>query len=524
VARCVFALCIAKEGFVQLSKQTYAEYLEERYGIDGNGPLTDFVSRRDGRLLLGDRVDLNALAERYGAPLEVAFLPQIGAQVQRMEAWAEQARAETGYAGEFVYAYATKANFAAEVVRTALEAGAHYETSATADAFIARNLFRAGVLPADRLVFCNGSKEPSYLEAIIALRSEGCELVTPILDDLDELEVLSASALPLQFGVRERAPHRAHPGNNRFGLSQAEIALAAERLAGGPHRLAVYHAMAGSQIENLEAWLDALTLSLEAYCSLRRRVPTLRYFNFGGGMPTSAYDLGFRFDYPGFMRRLMERVQQVCARFDVPVPDLVGEFGRYTVASHSVYLFEVGQVKRGEAGTPDWFLINGSLMVSLPDSVLVDGQQFVVLPLDGWDAPAQEARLAGRRTCDSDDFYPRPGDAPLTLPSATRGSVVAIFGAGAYQQMISGRGGAHHCLSPEPRRILIEERDGALVVHDQPAQSLATINRLLGYAPAPRRVPAPSPVAARSRATAPSRASLRLAAPRRFSRGQRRAA
>ena len=32
------------------------------------------------------------------------------------------------------------------------------------------------------------------------------------------------------------------------------------------------------------------------------------------------------------------------------MPDLVGEFGRYTVATHSVFLIEVGATKAGAAG------------------------------------------------------------------------------------------------------------------------------------------------------------------------------
>ena len=500
-----------------MNKQTFAEYLEERYDIVSDGPVTDFVSRRDGRLLLGDRIDLSALAERYDAPLEIAYCPQITTQVRRMQSWAEEARQLENYTGAFVYAYATKANFGAEVVRTALQAGAHYETSATADVFIARQLWREGVLPQDRLICCNGSKEPGYLEGIAALRHDGCTNVIPILDDVEEFDVLSASSLPMQFGVRERAPHREHLGNNRFGLSAAEIDAIASRINHSQHQLVVYHAMAGSQMEDSAGWLDALTVSLEAYCRLRQRVHTLRYFNFGGGMPTSAYDLGFAFDYLGFLRLLMARVHEVCARYDVPVPDLIGEFGRYTVASHSVYLFEVGQVKRGEGDEPDWYLINGSLMVSLPDSVLVDGQQFVMLPLDRWDAPVRPVRLAGRRTCDSDDFYPRPDTAPLMLPEDGRGLVVAIFGVCAYQQMISGRGGEHHCLRPEPRRIVLEERAGELVVRDQSQQSLASITRLLGYPATPRRAPAATPTPA---TRAPQRIAPMRPTPRRFARAR----
>jgi arginine decarboxylase len=218
-------------------------------------------------------------------------------------------------------------------------------------------------------------------------------------------------------------------------------------------------------------------------------VPTLHSFNFGGGTPTSAYTLNFAFDYAGFLRRLMEQIAATCAIFDVPQPDVIGEFGRYTVASHSVYLLEVGAVKNSQATEASgagvqaepWYLINGSLMVSLPDALIVDGQQFVVLPLDRWEAPAQGVRLGGRRTCDSDDFFPRPSEPALVLPEDGQGLVLAILGVGAYQQMISGRGGAHHCLSPEMRRIIVEQDGDALVVREVAPQSLGAIMGLLGY-------------------------------------------
>jgi arginine decarboxylase len=476
-----------------LSKQTYLDYVQNRYGIESEGMLTDFLSRRDKRLLLADRIDLSAMAERYGAPLEISYCPLITEQIERMQGFAAVAREQSGYAGEFLYAYATKANFAEEVVRTALAAGAHYETSATADVLIAHYLWRQGMLPESRYLFCNGSKEEGYIDAIVAMRQAGYERIVPIVDSLEELEVLiERCQQPLLLGVRER--HAAdsvdpkHRGGERFGLTQAEIALVAARIAGTPHQLVVYHAMVGSQIEDMEGWMARLARSAANYCQLRRRVPTLHAFNFGGGMPTSAYTLNFGFDYAGFLRRLMEQIAATCTIFDVPQPDVIGEFGRYTVASHSVYLLEVGAVKNGQAADASsagqaepWYLINGSLMVSLPDALIVEGQQFVVLPLDRWEAPAQGVRLGGRRTCDSDDFFPRPSDPALVLPEDGQGLVLAILGVGAYQQMISGRGGAHHCLSPEMRRIIVEQDGDALVVREVAPQSLGAIMGLLGY-------------------------------------------
>jgi arginine decarboxylase len=479
-----------------LKQQTYADYIRDRIGFDGEGDVTDFLTREDGQLMLGGRVNLTELARSHGAPLEVVYTPQITAQVERMRGWAEQARAAAEYEGRFLYAYATKANFAAEAVQTALRAGVHYETSAAADVVIAHSLFRQGVLPADRLICCNGSKEPNYLDAIRALRLDGCERVVPVLDDLAELEALLDTPAPLMFGVRERAAGNrdgTHPGNDRFGLTAAEIGRAAERIAGTGHRLVLYHAMIGSQVEDEAHFLATLRASVVNYARLRRVVPTLRYFNFGGGVPTSGYRLGFAFDYAGFLARLMATIRDTCAAYDVPVPDLIGEFGRYTVATHSVLLLEVGATKAGADGQPDWYLVNGSMMVSLPDSVLVDGQEFVILPLDGWERPAREARLAGRRTCDSDDVYPRPHRAPLVLPEFGDGLTLAVCGVGAYQQMISGRGGAHHCLSPEPARVVVSEHEGRLVSRYVPQQDQATIMRLLGYQPQVAHAPAARP-------------------------------
>jgi arginine decarboxylase len=100
-------------------------------------------------------------------------------------------------------------------------------------------------------------------------------------------------------------------------------------------------------------------------------------------------------------------------------------------------------------------------------------------------------RLAGRRTCDSDDVYPRPDAPPLMLPDVGAGLVIAVCGVGAYQQMISGRGGAHHCLSPEPTRVIISQVNGRLISRVVPQQDQATIMQLLGYGGQPAVVTLP---------------------------------
>jgi arginine decarboxylase len=136
----------------------YMDHLRPR--VDPAGRLNDFLSLRDGRLFFGDTIDLLAEVEQYSAPLEISFCPQITRRVHEMQHLFDAARRQTGYPGAFLYAYATKANFAEEVIRTAVAAGAHYETSSAFDVRIATQLRASGVLPSDRYIFCNGSKEP----------------------------------------------------------------------------------------------------------------------------------------------------------------------------------------------------------------------------------------------------------------------------------------------------------------------------------------------------------------------------
>ena len=49
---------------------------------------------------------------------------------------------------------------------------------------------------------------------------------------------------------------------------------------------------------------------------------------------------------------------------------------------------------------PTWYLLDGSIMVALPDILIVKGQHFVTLPLNHLAAEAGPVVLGGRRTCD----------------------------------------------------------------------------------------------------------------------------
>jgi Arginine decarboxylase (spermidine biosynthesis) len=249
-------------------------YADRLAGLaDSEGRLNEFIRLRDGKLVFADQIDLLETVRQYGSPLEISYCPQITHRVQAMQDIFARAIAQTGYQGQAHYAYATKANFAEEVVRTAIRAGAHYETSSAFDVRIAQRLWQDGILPSDRFIFCNGSKEKAYIDAIIGLRRAGFDKVVPIIDDLDEFEQLLTCPEPLLLGVRERKDEGdleegATYGYDRFGLLPEEMEELAKRLAGTKHKLILYHAMVGSQLEDSHFFSKEIIELVAGLCSI----------------------------------------------------------------------------------------------------------------------------------------------------------------------------------------------------------------------------------------------------------------
>jgi arginine decarboxylase len=470
---------------------TYFDWLRARYPqqVRGDGRLNDVLNVRDGRLHFRD-LDLAATVREYGSPLELVYTPLITERVEQMIATFAAARAATGYRGGFVYANATKANVAEEVIRNALRGGAHYETSSSYDIDIARLFWQRGLLPDDRLIINNGFKIASYASNIKALRREGYANILPVFDGPTEIDTFADFDLPLLVGLRQRIDkgvtnrEQLDGVESRFGMGLTELLAQAARIEALPQlSLKLYHAMLGSQLDDEESFVKSLLFAAECYCTLQEAHPSLEYFDFGGGVPVP-YSLDFDFDYARFARLLLAGVRDVCARRGVPEPTIVGEFGRYTTAEHGAHLFRVLEEKPTAQGDASWYIIDSSLMVALPDSWGI-GQKFIVLPLNGYDRPTRQVWLGGL-TCDSDDVYREAGEPGyLTLPELRPDDALYLgfFGTGAYQEMLSGVRGVHHCLLPEAKELIIERdpHNGAELRHVMRGQSSRAVLSALGY-------------------------------------------
>lgn len=438
------------------------------------------------RLFVGPHLD-QGLDKALQSPLEIVYLPRIRQKIDLMRDIFNRAVQEVGYNGRFHYVYASKANAAEEVVRTTLGAGAHHEISAAMDIEILRFMEQTGRLPPERMVVCNGFKPAgsSYAESIVKFKRDH-DAVIPVVEDLTELPPLIDSGLPFDIGLRQKSYGHHHAldemeaANSRFGMDSETMWKAAEVISQHSHlRLKLYHAMVGSQILDIEDFIQRLRPPIEIFAQLRSEYPELSIFDFGGGVPTPM-TLDFKFDYSEFARQLLTAIKETCMRFNVPVPDVMGEFGRYTVAEHGAHLFKIISVKANASQYP-WYIIDGSIMSSFPDSWAL-GEHFTVLPLNNLDSSFQRVQLGGI-TCDSDDIYPpHKSQSPLFLPKDTENLYIGFFGIGAYQEMLGGVGGSKHCIIPEADELIVDrDEQGEYFFQLLQGQGASKVLGNLGY-------------------------------------------
>jgi arginine decarboxylase len=200
----------------------------------------------------------------------------------------------------------------------------------------------------------------------------------------------------------------------------------------------------------------------------------------GGGLPFRS-SLAFHYDYAYVIDEIVRTVKEICADNVVEEPDLFTEFGSYTVAESSGTVFKV-LARKQQNDREKWLMIDGSVISMLPD-VWAQNRRFIILPINNWDQ-GYERVIIGGMTCDSDDYYNEEAHVESIFMPATRTQqFLGFFHTGAYQEVLSGVGGLHHCLMPDPKHVVIslDEAGNRLyrVLHEE--QNSKQVLRILGY-------------------------------------------
>ncbi|AVI51015.1 arginine decarboxylase [Pukyongia salina] len=461
--------------YIDLIDQTY-DFPQNEFSLDGS------------QLNFHD-VNLMDLVEKYGAPLKFTYLPKISENIQRSKTWFKTAMEKHNYKGKYNYSYCTKSSHFKHVLEKALENDIHIETSSAFDIDIVERLKKDGKITNDTFVLCNGFKRAQYVTNIARLINNGHLNCLPIIDNYDEVELLSEE-IQGDFNIGIRIASEEEPKfefyTSRLGIGYKNIVPFYEEQIKTNERvnLKMLHFFINTGIKDNAYYWNELLKCLKVYVKLKKICPSLDSLNIGGGFPIKN-SLTFDYDYEYMVDEIINQIGLACAEAEVPVPHIFTEFGSFTVGESGGAIYEVLHQKQ-QNDREKWNMINSSFITTLPDTWAIN-KRFIMLAVNRWHDEYERVLLGGL-TCDSDDYYNSEQNLnAIYLPKFKKEKplYIGFFHTGAYQETIGGFGGLQHCLIPTPKHILIDrDADGEIIstvfAEQQTSEHLLSI---LGYKP-----------------------------------------
>ncbi len=294
---------------------------------------------RVGTELFLDGHSLDGLARRFGTPLFVYSRPAM------RDALAAYQRALVGR--KHLICYAMKANSNLAVLQTFAQAGCGFDIVSGGE--LARVL-AAGGDPA-KVVFSGVGKSPAEMRQALSV---GVRCFN--VESTSELDLLNGVALAM--GRRARISLRVNPDvdagthpyistglkGNKFGIAHGQ-ALAAYRHAASLPGLEVVgiDCHIGSQIEQVEPYLDALDRLLDLVEAVEAAGISIHHVDVGGGLGITYTD-----ESPPGADELVDRLLQRLDALGHGGRELLFEPGRSLVGNAGVLLTEVIVLKPGQ--------------------------------------------------------------------------------------------------------------------------------------------------------------------------------
>lgn len=462
---------------------TYRELIEQTFYF----PTPEFNLRDN--ILTFHGVSMMDIASEYKTPLKLNYLPKIGENIRKATEWFSKAIKKEEYQGSYTYAYCTKSSHFSFVLENSLAAGAHIETSSSFDISIVRKLIAKGLINKDIYIICNGFKVEEYKQHIVDLINDGFRCI-PILDNKKEFafyaEAFSSRSNPVEIGLRVASDETPQAGfyTSRLGIRPNDILPFYEESIKNNEKLELHmlHYFVSSGIKDTSYYWKELGSFVEMYIKLRKVCPTLSTIDIGGGIPIKT-SLGFSYEYQYMIEEIVKNIKRMCDEEAVPVPNLITEFGSYTVGESGAVLYKILDQKQ-QNDKELWYMIDSSFITTLPD-IWGLNQKFILLALNHWDKKYHRVSLGGL-TCDNLDYYNSEahiGEVYLPKVGPDEELYVGFFHTGAYQESIGGYGGIQHCLVPAPKHLLLDKTAGGEVVKTmfREQQAADQMLSILGY-------------------------------------------
>jgi diaminopimelate decarboxylase len=381
-----------------------------------NLPGAPFLARCGGRLQL-DGHELTALAREYGTPL---FVYSKNAMLDALAAYQQALKGRS-----HLICYAMKANSTLAVLQTFARAGCGFDIVSGGE--LARVLAAGG--DPGKVVFSGVGKSRAEMRQALSVGVRCFNVES--LDELDRLDE-EARALGRKAAVSLRVNPDVDAGThpyistglkgNKFGIAHGQ-ALAAYRHAASLQGLQVVgiDCHIGSQITQIEPYLDALDRMLDLVEAVESAGIPLHHVDVGGGLGITYTD-----EQPPDAGVLVAQLLQRLDARGHGHREVLFEPGRSLVGNAGVLLTEVMYLKPGgaEAGSKNFCVVDAA-MNDLVRPAMYEAWM-AIEPCQLRAEPSQRWDVVGP-VCESGDWLGR--DRELAVHC---GDTLAVLSAGAY--------------------------------------------------------------------------------------------
>lgn len=340
--------------------------MDDHYSIDKWGEGYFFINEqgavevRPCRKRGGDLAELmkSLVAQGIEAPILIRFNGIIRDRIERLHNAFQSAILEFEYRNTHRMVFPIKVNPHRHVVETVMQAGKEYQMGLEVGS--KPELIAVLALESsDTLLLCNGYKDAEYITLALMAKKLGRRTLI-IIEQFYELKLVLETAEKLgieaEIGFRMKLSStgsgkwKSSGGeHSKFGLFSHEIVSCIDILKekGKEHWVKLLHFHLGSQITTIESIKKVLKEGSRMYTELASLLPSLAYFDVGGGLAVdydgskSASDSSMNYTVEEYARDVVTAIGEACLAAGVNDPTIVTESGRALVTHHAVLITEV---------------------------------------------------------------------------------------------------------------------------------------------------------------------------------------
>ncbi|MBS4534837.1 diaminopimelate decarboxylase [Clostridium sp. D2Q-14] len=420
--------------------------------------------------LMIDGCDTIELVRKYGTPLYVISQKKIEYKCKEIR-------------NEFLAKYDnTKALYASKAFLTMSMCKIIEKEGLGLDVVSGGELYTAlrADFPREKILFHGNNK--SYEELYMAIENKIGRIV---VDNLYELELIEKISNKLDEKIN--ILYRVTPGINsdthkyiitgqkdsKFGIPLEKSVLfhAVEKAIESKRvKLKGFHFHLGSQLFDNSYYIKATDIVINLMRELKERLGYVtKELNTGGGYGISHIKDDNKVSLKYFIKPLMERINQKINEYNLSMPQVMIEPGRWIIAEAGITLYTIGNIKK-ISGVRTYIAVDGGMTDNLRSSLY--GAKYngdIANKID--DKKVNLVTVAGK-CCESGDILIED----LMVPNINPGDILAIYNTGAYNFSMAN----NYNRNLRPSVVLVKNGKAQIMVERQTYEDLLIGEKLPG--------------------------------------------